>query len=221
MNNWTPAVCTGSDVMVARQRTALRNRQVAHREPCVLLWSGLGSQYRTGDVTFLNSLRDTSQTKFDSESRDVSECFFLCGMSRVRISAWKPSLLTNVIVVYLNPSRWERGKALNNTTAASFQLFQNSLIISVGNFTTLPVAKIHHRMVGWLVNDERIRKEVDVKSIIFWDMTQCSPLSVNQHFGGTYRLHLQGRKISQARNQRESRWQAGWFLAWLIFQLWR
>jgi hypothetical protein len=28
------------------------------------------------------------------------------------------------------------------------------------------------------------------KSIIFWDMTPCSPLSVNRRFGATYRLHL-------------------------------
>jgi hypothetical protein len=44
------------------------------------------------------------------------------------------------------------------------------------------------------------------KSIIFWDITSCSPLSVNRRFGGTYRFHLQGRKISSARNQRASRW---------------
>jgi hypothetical protein len=32
-----------------------------------------------------------------------------------------------------------------------------------------------------------------MKSTIFWDITPCSPLSVNRRFGGTYRLHLQGR----------------------------
>jgi hypothetical protein len=32
------------------------------------------------------------------------------------------------------------------------------------------------------------------KSIIFWDMTPFSPLSINRRIGGTYRLHLQGRK---------------------------
>jgi hypothetical protein len=32
----------------------------------------------------------------------------------------------------------------------------------------------------------------------------CSPLKLNWHFGETCRLHLQGRRISQARNQRES-----------------
>jgi hypothetical protein len=47
-----------------------------------------------------------------------------------------------------------------------------------------------------------------MKSTIFWDITPCSPLSVYRRFGGTYRLHLQGQKISSARNQPESRWQA-------------
>jgi hypothetical protein len=46
------------------------------------------------------------------------------------------------------------------------------------------------------------------KSIIFWDITQYSPLKVNRRFGETYLLRLHGRKISGARNQRENRWQA-------------
>jgi hypothetical protein len=45
---------------------------------------------------------------------------------------------------------------------------------------------------------------VAMKSIIFWDITPCSPLKVNRLLGGSYRLHLQGRRISRARNQRES-----------------
>jgi hypothetical protein len=35
---------------------------------------------------------------------------------------------------------------------------------------------------------------VVMKSTIFWDITPCSPLSVNRRFGGTYCLHLQDRK---------------------------
>jgi hypothetical protein len=31
---------------------------------------------------------------------------------------------------------------------------------------------------------------------IFWDITPCSPLRVNQRFGGTFRLHLQGSKLA-------------------------
>jgi hypothetical protein len=43
------------------------------------------------------------------------------------------------------------------------------------------------------------------KSSISWDITQCSPMKVNRPFGGTYRLHLEGRRISRARNQSESK----------------
>jgi hypothetical protein len=39
---------------------------------------------------------------------------------------------------------------------------------------------------------------------IFWDITLCSLLKGNQRFGGTSCLHLWGRRISQARNQREA-----------------
>jgi hypothetical protein len=38
---------------------------------------------------------------------------------------------------------------------------------------------------------------VVMQSIIFWDMTLCSALSCTRRFGGTYRLHLQGRRIVQ------------------------
>jgi hypothetical protein len=30
-----------------------------------------------------------------------------------------------------------------------------------------------------------------MKSSIFWDMIQCSPLKANQRFGGAYHLHFQ------------------------------
>jgi hypothetical protein len=33
----------------------------------------------------------------------------------------------------------------------------------------------------------------NLKSIIFWNMTPCSPSSFNRCFGRTYRLHIQGR----------------------------
>jgi hypothetical protein len=35
---------------------------------------------------------------------------------------------------------------------------------------------------------------VVMKSINFWDITPCSPLSVNRRFGETYRLPLPGRR---------------------------
>jgi hypothetical protein len=39
---------------------------------------------------------------------------------------------------------------------------------------------------------------VAMKSSIFLDITQCSPVKVNRHFGGTYHLCLQGQGISKA-----------------------
>jgi hypothetical protein len=57
------------------------------------------------------------------------------------------------------------------------------------------------------------------KSTLFWDITPCSPLKVNRHFGGIYCLHLQGRRKSRARNQHESRWGAESFSLPLAFML--
>jgi hypothetical protein len=42
-----------------------------------------------------------------------------------------------------------------------------------------------------------------MKSAIFWNITVCGPLKVNQCFRGTFHLHLQGQRISQTRNQCE------------------
>jgi hypothetical protein len=46
-----------------------------------------------------------------------------------------------------------------------------------------------------------------IESSVFWDIMPYSPLKVNGRLGGTYCLQLQGRRRSQARHQRESRWQ--------------
>jgi hypothetical protein len=43
-----------------------------------------------------------------------------------------------------------------------------------------------------------------MKSSTFWDITPFNPLKVNRRFGEKSRLHLEGRRISQARNQREA-----------------
>jgi hypothetical protein len=49
--------------------------------------------------------------------------------------------------------------------------------------------------------------DVVMKSSVSWVITPCSQLKVNRHLGPTCRLHLQGQRISQVRNRRESwRW---------------
>jgi hypothetical protein len=60
---------------------------------------------------------------------------------------------------------------------------------------------------------------VVMKSYVFWDITPCIMLKGNRQFKGTCRLHFQGWRISQARNQQllPASW---WFLAWLIILPW-
>jgi hypothetical protein len=54
-----------------------------------------------------------------------------------------------------------------------------------------------------------------MKSINFWDITPCRPLSVNRHFWGTYRIHLQGR-INNFSKKPACHLLACWFLAEII-----
>jgi hypothetical protein len=51
---------------------------------------------------------------------------------------------------------------------------------------------------------QEVLTAVVMKSSIFWDITLCSPLKVNQRLGGTCHLHVQDRRISQERNQHEA-----------------
>jgi hypothetical protein len=39
--------------------------------------------------------------------------------------------------------------------------------------------------------------------LVFWDITPCNPLKVNERFRGTCRLHFQGKRISQIINDYE------------------
>jgi hypothetical protein len=55
---------------------------------------------------------------------------------------------------------------------------------------------MHKKVVGLAV-----LAAVVTQSGSFWDITPGSPLKVNRRFGGTYRLHLQGRRISRSRKQ--------------------
>jgi hypothetical protein len=66
---------------------------------------------------------------------------------------------------------------------------------------------LQKKRMQWIVWFE-VLTAVVMKSTIFWDITPCSPLSVNRRFGGTCRLLFQGRRIRRVRNQRESRCQA-------------
>jgi hypothetical protein len=56
-----------------------------------------------------------------------------------------------------------------------------------------------------------------VKSSVFYDITACSPLNVSRLVGGTYHFHLQGRRMNQAKNQREAVSKLAGFVCGLFF----
>jgi hypothetical protein len=41
-----------------------------------------------------------------------------------------------------------------------------------------------------------------MKSAIFWDLTPCSSVEVDWHFGGTHCFHLEGGRVSQQQAQK-------------------
>jgi hypothetical protein len=53
----------------------------------------------------------------------------------------------------------------------------------------------------WISVEFQVLTAVIMNSSIFWDIMPCSLVKDNQHFGGTYHIHLQGWRVSQARNQ--------------------
>jgi hypothetical protein len=63
-------------------------------------------------------------------------------------------------------------------------------------------ARVLYLFICALLNHAVAVSDYSVSSILL-DITPCSLWSVNRRFGGTYRLHLQCRKITWARNQHE------------------
>jgi hypothetical protein len=85
---------------------------------------------------------------------------------------------------------------------------------SVSSTVYLPMP---HFTISWVYCNLYLKRYgISILVIFYLLATLCSPLKVSRRFGGTYRLHLQVRKISRARNQRESRW-----LVELILPPWR
>jgi hypothetical protein len=90
-------------------------------------------------------------------------------------------------------------------------------ILSYGAVYLIHVALILFHPIHYIQNKKSSKRNIFhvrfqvltvevMKSSILWDIMPCSPLKVNRRFGGTGHLHLQGRRVSRARNQCERRW---------------
>jgi hypothetical protein len=69
------------------------------------------------------------------------------------------------------------------------QMGNKCVAVALACYTTLTLRSI--TVIKWTVVRFKVLTAVVMKSKTFWDITPCSPLSVNRRFGGTYRLHLQ------------------------------
>jgi hypothetical protein len=90
------------------------------------------------------------------------------------------------------------------TVTSSLDLTSFGIRTPVGNSNVIaqvfPSVGLPVQCITYLVGFE-VFTAVVMKSIIFWDMTPCILLSCNRRFGGTYRLHLQGRRNNVSKNQ--------------------
>jgi hypothetical protein len=68
----------------------------------------------------------------------------------------------------------------------------------------MPIYKTRTVLKLTNVRHFEVSTAVVTKSIIFWDVMPCSLLSCNRRFGGTYHLHLQGRRNNFSKNQQAS-----------------
>jgi hypothetical protein len=89
--------------------------------------------------------------------------------------------------------------AVNENFASSFDAW-----IEV-HFPSFDITKSYKTLNITLCKADYMRcdvpTEVVMKSYVFWGIMSGSPLKVNRRFGGTCRLHIQGLKINQAKNQ--------------------
>jgi hypothetical protein len=78
-------------------------------------------------------------------------------------------------------------------------LKHSQILVSVLEFTaTFCIRNIEMVVCEYNRDVEfEILTAVVMKSSIFWDITPCSPLKVNRHFGRTCRIYFKGRRISQ------------------------
>jgi hypothetical protein len=87
------------------------------------------------------------------------------------------------------------GKGIQNYNSTNKKTLAVSKICTVIICKTLyRLPKTSLRAHHTLSSKATLWKKVLCEEYIFWDIAPCSPLSVNRHFRGTYRLYLQGRK---------------------------
>jgi hypothetical protein len=76
--------------------------------------------------------------------------------------------------------------------------------LKVGNYVARKEILPDTALQKWFEVEVDVPTAVVMKNSIFWNITPCRLLKVNRCFGVTFRLHLQGRRTSQIRNQHKA-----------------
>jgi hypothetical protein len=77
----------------------------------------------------------------------------------------------------------------------------------------VPASNLDRNIDRTVLVGSEVLTPVVMKSSVFCNIMPCSPLKLNRHFGGTYRLHLQDRRIDRTRNQRDKRSRRWWYVS--------
>jgi hypothetical protein len=117
---------------------------------------------------------------------------------------------------------WWKLEGLSNTTNKLFPTTKEENYRPTDPSDFCPLKRLHTTFIfKFEAKQSTYYVGFVVLTTVVWYITLCSPLKVNRRFGGTYRLHLHGLRISRARKQRSVCNLSRSFLAWLILGPWR
>jgi hypothetical protein len=147
-----------------------------------------------------NTQFTSKHTGISSGAAHINNNFLLVFwvVSSVKISQgiFCPHILTNIICPIIQSEGYSSRLYSYNSLYSPFVF--SFVLISSALYSHTP------SVVPPFEWETRFRPHKNRRNCVFRDVTPLSLMKVRRHFGETYRLHLQFRRISQARNQHKA-----------------
>jgi hypothetical protein len=158
-------------------------------------------------ITTLETQYDhTIQSKFVREQICTHrDCTFLCKYALCAVCAkcltWTVMVKTTSLLVWNTARMNGKWRLIESSKWQQNQRYPHSMAAKILSFTSWstwkPGISPFYFHFNYLFVGFEVLTAVVMKISIFWDTTPSSPLKDNRCFGGTCRLHLQDRRISQ------------------------